>query len=336
MAFSKEQIKAIGITERVGSSFSLLCSSLVIATFFFTDQFQTPIHRLLFFATLGNVWSNIGMLIAFSGVSRGENSALCQFQGFPPADAFWSLCMALNIYLTCFRRYDIAMLRKLEWKYFLFSYGVPFVPAFIFLFIETESNGKVYGSAYIWCWVTIDWRALYLAVYYVPVWMANILTIWVYFRTGYEILKSRKQLRGIAFDENVPEQDSEGFRGSLAGQITMVEYSHRDHARQNIEASGEGIPYGFHQNDGFSGSNLHVAHTQTAVWPYAKRAILFFTSIVITWAPCTVNRLYSYAHPNNPSFVLNYLQSFFLPLQGFWNSCIYLSTFPFLFKRFLS
>lgn len=41
------------------------------------------------------------------------------------------------------------MLRKLEWKYFLFSYGVPFVPAFIFLFIETESNGKVYGSAYV-------------------------------------------------------------------------------------------------------------------------------------------------------------------------------------------
>lgn len=87
--------------------------------------------------------------------------------------------------------------------------------------------------------MTIDWRALYLAAYYVPVWIVNILTIWVYFRTGYEILKSRKQLRGIAFDEIVPEQDSEGFRGSLAGQITMVEYSHRDHARQNIAVSGK-------------------------------------------------------------------------------------------------
>ncbi|KAJ6010313.1 hypothetical protein N7451_001725 [Penicillium sp. IBT 35674x] len=255
---------------------------------------------------------------------------------FPPADAFWCLCMALNIYLTCFRRYDIAMLRKLEWKYFLFSYGVPFVPAFIFLFIETESNGKVYGSAYIWCWVAIEWRALYLAAYYVPVWIANILTIWVYFRTGYEILKSRKQLRGIVFDENVPGQDSEGIRGSLAGQITSIEYSHMDHARQNIEGSGERIPYGSHESDACSRSNLHATHPQTAVWPYAKRAILFFLSIIITWAPCTVNRLYSYAHPDNPSFVLNYLQSLFLPLQGFWNSCIYLSTFPFLIKRFLS
>ncbi|KAJ6084672.1 hypothetical protein N7486_011472 [Penicillium sp. IBT 16267x] len=238
MAFSKEQIKAIEITERVGSSLSLLCSSSVIATFFFTDQFQTPIHRLIFFATLGNVWSNIGMLIAFSVISRGENSALCQFQGFSPADAFWSLYMALNIYLTCFRRYDTAMLRKLEWKYFLFSYGVPFIPSFIFLFIETGSNGKVYGSAYIWCWVTIDWRALYLAVYYVPVWIANIVTIWVYFRTGFEILKSRKQLRGIVFQENVPEQNSEGTRGSSAGQIMMVEDCHRDRARQNIEVPG--------------------------------------------------------------------------------------------------
>lgn len=86
--------------------------------------------------------------------------------------------------------------------------------------------------------MTIDWRALYLAAYYVPVWIANALTIWVYFRTGYEILKSRKQIRRVVFDENVPGQDPEGLPGSLAGQITMVEYSHRDHARQNIEASG--------------------------------------------------------------------------------------------------
>lgn len=73
-----------------------------------------------------------------------------------------------------------------------------------------------------------------------------------------------------------------------------------------------------------------------------KPSILFFGEYYRLWfknafqAPCTVNRLYSYAHPDNPSFVLNYLQSFFLPLQGFWNSCIYLSTFPFLNKRFLS
>lgn len=43
----------------------------------------------------------------------------------------------------------MTMLRGLEWKYFLFSYGTPFVPAVVFLFIETSAKGKVYGSAFV-------------------------------------------------------------------------------------------------------------------------------------------------------------------------------------------
>ena len=82
MAFTASQDQAIQITERVGSAVSLLCSCTVIATFFSTEHFRSPVHRLIFFATWGNVCSNIGMLIALSGISRGETSALCQFQGF--------------------------------------------------------------------------------------------------------------------------------------------------------------------------------------------------------------------------------------------------------------
>lgn len=82
MAFTAGQARAIEITERVGSSISLLCSSAVIATFFFSNHGQTPIQRLMFFATWGNIWANIAMLISLSGISRGVNSALCQFQAF--------------------------------------------------------------------------------------------------------------------------------------------------------------------------------------------------------------------------------------------------------------
>lgn len=68
---------------------------------------------------------------------------------FVATDALWSLCMACNVYLTLFRRYSTAELKQLEWKYFLFCYGLPFVPAFVFLFVETESEGKVYGPAIV-------------------------------------------------------------------------------------------------------------------------------------------------------------------------------------------
>jgi hypothetical protein len=55
--------------------------------------------------------------------------------------------MAVNIYLALFRRYDHTLLERMERKYFLFCYLFPLIPAFIFVFIESEAKGKVYGSA---------------------------------------------------------------------------------------------------------------------------------------------------------------------------------------------
>ena len=63
------------------------------------------------------------------------------------ANALWTFAMACNIYLTFFRKYDAKQLRLFEWKYILFCYGAPFIPAFIFFFVRSESRGKVYGSA---------------------------------------------------------------------------------------------------------------------------------------------------------------------------------------------
>lgn len=57
--------------------------------------------------------------------------------------------MACNVYLTFFHKYNSEQLRQLEWKYVLFCYGLPFIPAFVYFFIETEARGKVYGSAIV-------------------------------------------------------------------------------------------------------------------------------------------------------------------------------------------
>ena len=66
-----------------------------------------------------------------------------------PADAIWTFAMALNCFLTFFHQYDGSLLRRLEWKYIVFCYGLPFIPALIYFFIETEKRGRVYGSAYV-------------------------------------------------------------------------------------------------------------------------------------------------------------------------------------------
>lgn len=64
-----------------------------------------------------------------------------------PADALFTFAMACNVYLTFFKQYDAQSLRKLEWRYLTICYGVPFIPAIVFLFIDTEERGKIYGSA---------------------------------------------------------------------------------------------------------------------------------------------------------------------------------------------
>ena len=66
-----------------------------------------------------------------------------------PADALWTFAMACNVYLTFFHKYNSEQLRHLEWKYVLCCYGVPFIPAFAYFFIQTQARGHVYGSAIV-------------------------------------------------------------------------------------------------------------------------------------------------------------------------------------------
>lgn len=76
----------------------------------------------MFYASIGNSLCNVGTLISLTGVRAGPKSHICQLQGFLiqfflPADALWNLAMAINVYMTLFRRYNADQLKALEWKY---------------------------------------------------------------------------------------------------------------------------------------------------------------------------------------------------------------------------
>lgn len=55
--------------------------------------------------------------------------------------------MAINVYLTLFHKYNSQRLRALEWIYLVFCYGLTFVVALVYLFIQTSRMGKMYGDA---------------------------------------------------------------------------------------------------------------------------------------------------------------------------------------------
>lgn len=64
-------------------------------------------------------------------------------------DAYWDLCMAINVYLIFFRNYSITRLRALDHKYLIVCYGASFVPSVVYLFISSPGRGKVYGNALV-------------------------------------------------------------------------------------------------------------------------------------------------------------------------------------------
>lgn len=64
----------------------------------------------------------------------------------------------------------------------------------------------------------------------------------------------------------------------------------------------------------------------TATWSYTKCALLFFTAMLVTWIPSSANRVYSVVHSGNVCLPLEYMSAFVLPLQGFWNALIYMTT----------
>ncbi|KAJ5775912.1 uncharacterized protein N7511_000923 [Penicillium nucicola] len=374
MVLSEQQMWAISATERVCSTISLIGTFVIVSTFIWSTSFRKPINRLVFYASWGNIMANVAAIIAQDGIHIGIDSALCQFQGFliqwfMPADALWTFAMACNVYLTFFHKYNSEQLRQLEWKYVLFCYGTPFVPAFAYFFVTTQARGRIYGSAILWCWIAIPWDFLRIAIFYGPVWFVISLTFAIYLRAGSVIYQKRRQLRNLGGIDSLDPYfvPSVSPFATLAGiQVTREIACYSPEQRYPSTSGPHGLPspsfkpYSVTIQGGSSGdvplSSEHnsrltsfppqkdgqfkagrvdmdsasqrrslATEANSAAWAYTKYAMLFFIALLVTWVPSTINRAYSLAHPDRVSFGLKFVGAFVLPLQGFWNSLIYVS-----------
>ncbi|KAL8638271.1 MAG: hypothetical protein Q9228_004560 [Teloschistes exilis] len=230
---SAAELHTLERAERVASIFSLLGASFIILTFILSSDFRKPVNRLIFYASWGNALGNMATLISQSGVRAGQGSALCQFQAFLIqmffiADAALNLCMAVNVYLNVFKKYNAQQLKALEWRYLLLCYGIPFIPAFVYCFVQTQSRGKIYGPAQLWCWIASDWAFLRIALFYAPAWyhppicpvslrradsrdrVCILVAFTLYVMSGKEIFRKRKELRAFREPSRTSVDDTVG------------------------------------------------------------------------------------------------------------------------------
>ncbi|KAK2801200.1 hypothetical protein FQN51_005515 [Onygenales sp. PD_10] len=436
---SPAQLYAIESTERAMSALSVTASLFVIISFLKSNLFQTPVNRLIFYATWGNIMANVATLVGRSGLEQGEGTALCRFQ---------AVFIQCNAY-----RYNPSELKKLELR--------------------------IYGRANMWCWIKPEWNAFRMGFFYGPVWFMIIVTMSILIYAGKEVISNQQQIRKISANNlkepnkfplgMVPnytlQQDSRstepqtlstlsndakdaatnGFSSSnkterevsprdtlsFDGRVTqpnldspsrsvtfdmsavndipnrgpsrsnsnaqLQPYSRRlsapatltpttpvtpasrrlapvaiqqpmpspndtayiedtasptneediADAQRPYESDIEAVPTSTcastslepmrssSQNQSQSqsqSSTKSFLHRQSSIerhnatYMYTKRVSLFFISLLVTWAPSTMNRIYLIVHPERPSFGLSYAASLVLPLQGFWNFVVYTGT----------
>ena len=77
---------------------------------------------------------------------------------------------------------------------------------------------------------------------------------------------------------------------------------------------------------GFVQQHNMTMDANKAALKYCECALLFFVALLVTWVPSTVNRVYTLVHPDRVSFGMNYAACMVLPLQGFWNTVVYIAT----------
>jgi len=356
-ALTPEQVASLIVIERVTASISVFATLFLVSTFIFIKEFRTLSNTLIFYASFANLFANVAALIGGSALTH-LNGALCQFQGFllemfMQSDPMWSLAMAINVYLVFFKRYDAHRLKKLYWVYALLCYGLPFIPAMVCLLLKVKGKkGAIYGNATLWCWIDGNWAPLRIYSYYAPIWVCILGALIIYVRVGVEIFQKRTQLRAAAQGDtyashsNAPVEPSP-FTGI---RTTEIEVTHQDQWKQG-DLSSPASPAVTYKKGGngtakenysitISARDHNVPQPRTTgmfpkrrpssmdkiKWAYTKVALLFAVSILITWVPASVNRVYGLRYPLNPSYVLNIGSAIVLPLQGFWNTIIYFTT----------
>ncbi|OAA53922.1 g-protein coupled receptor [Niveomyces insectorum RCEF 264] len=463
MELTAEQAKLVVGIERAGASLSLVGVLLIIITFALVKRLRTVPNTFILMASMANIGASTASLIGLAGVAQGSQSTLCRAQAFllemfMQSDPWWSLAMAINVYLVFFHAANPVSFRRHLWVYCLVCFGVPMVPAIVCLYVQRGGKGPVYGDATLWCWIGDNWNALRIFTYYMPIWVCIFLSAVIYVAVGYHVFHLRNQLRNLSLSnpakdisssEHLTSSSPPGVYGTVTTDVQITsDYCeapmgfHHHHQTPPQTAQGAApngsCPWG---DDGpfpqlpttFPSLNHHhftideelgrtspstapsvvvlrgatgspfddhqQQHNHRAIYPppsssttvtatasvpksslaaqamqvqephhdgnrrcygrhrrhcrvslrarargawhrvaskfrhmdpiklaYLRTSFVFAISVLVTWTPSSINRVYTLVHPTQTSYGLNIASAAVLPLQGVWNAVIYFTT----------
>lgn len=326
-ALTEEQTRILMGLTRTASALSGIGVLTIICTFCLSRHFRNPMHRLIFINAFYNAFDVTCTMISVSGPQAGNKSALCQFQGFlnqmfPVADVYWTLVMAVDVYLIVFRCFDTAALRKLEWKYMLGITVLTFVPALVLLFIDTEDKGPMYGSVTIWCAIAPKWVLFRILIYYVPIWTSILVIIILYCMVGIEIVKRRQALRSITTESEIPlDLDDTVMPAEAPDAISVEPFA----SRAVNHASHSSTDGSFATTKPSTNRFEAPKRSSLSFRQYILMPLFFFLALLSVWVAPSTNRVATFIDPSFTSFPLLVVVGTTGSLRGFWNGLVFIA-----------
>ncbi|KAK0724917.1 hypothetical protein B0H67DRAFT_480881 [Lasiosphaeris hirsuta] len=345
VALTPEQTKVLEVVTRTASALSAVGVITIITTFFLSRHFRNPMHRLIFINAFFNAFDVTCTMTSVSGPAAGNPSALCQFQGFlnqmfPVADVMWTLAMAIDVFLIVFYSYDAASLKRLEWKYMVGITTLTFIPAFVFLFINTEEKGPFYGSVTIWCAIAPKWVLFRIVIYYVPIWSMILIIIVLYCLIGIEIVKRRRALASITTSSQVVFMDDvvmptveidvcESYSNPHNTVAMTVEFDVHSHPRKgSTSRSGDESLLLTSTSKCCAATSQHITtphRSSLSFRQYILMPLFFFLALLSVWVAPSTNRVASFIDPTFSSFPLLLAVGTSGSLRGFWNGLVFIT-----------
>jgi Slime mold cyclic AMP receptor len=181
--FNQHQLDAIALTTRISSSLGIIGALSALLLFIYNrSHFNTPVGRLVLCTATADLLDASFKLIGTSGPSAGVDSLLCQLQGtgIQYGTLVAILCSVTlaswSVYLTFFNGSADSIVSR-QHIYIAAVFILP-LPATLYPLLadpRTYGDGtRMMGDTQIWCWITSDFFAYQLVLFYVWLWICYV------------------------------------------------------------------------------------------------------------------------------------------------------------------
>ncbi|RKP07306.1 hypothetical protein THASP1DRAFT_24525 [Thamnocephalis sphaerospora] len=208
MAILPEQWHMVGIISTVMASISSRFAisgeldtkrSTHLQTYAFLPRFRNGTAELVAYMAFAELVSMSAYAIGQLGFRHGSDSALCQWQGAAQqvgdlSTIFWTLCIAISLYLIMFRGWSIPQTTRLHKRHYMaFCTSVPLLVGLVPLALRDSSGRPFYGESNLWCWIASYYPAARIYLFYVPLWVVFVFNLTIYILVGVNVWRRAHQ-----------------------------------------------------------------------------------------------------------------------------------------------